>query len=66
MRNSNAQPLTLTEWQYNLLMAWQAQLLAAGEGAPRDTTGLSENANTRRAAVLRALEGTDGLTGGRR
>ena len=66
MRNSNAQPLTLTEWQYNLLMAWQAQLLAAGEGAPRDTTGLSENANTRRAAVLRTLEGTDGLTGGRR
>ncbi len=66
MRNSNAQPLTLTEWQYNLLMEWQTQLLAAGEGASRDTTGLSENANIRRAAVLRTIEGSDGLTGGRR
>ena len=28
MRNSNAEPLTLTEWQYDLVMEWQRRILA--------------------------------------
>jgi hypothetical protein len=52
MRNSNAGPLTLAAWQYDLLMAWVNEV----ENTPRvplATTGqLSEAATRRRTQVL--------------
>jgi hypothetical protein len=58
MRNSNANPLTLSNWQYDLLMRWSAGLLALGPaaravrvvGAP-----LSDRARARQLRVLARL-----------
>jgi hypothetical protein len=58
MRASNANPLTLTGWQYDLLMRWNATVtappvlmaaVAPAEGA------ISEDATTRQLAVLARL-----------
>jgi hypothetical protein len=52
MRNSNAGPLTLTAWQYDLLMAWVNEVEAA-PAATRSANGqLSAAATRRRAQVL--------------
>jgi hypothetical protein len=52
MRNSNAGPLTLTAWQYDLLMTWVHEVEAA-PAATRGATGqLSAAATRRRAQVL--------------
>jgi hypothetical protein len=54
MRNSNAGPLTLTAWQYDLLMAWvnavENQPLAAAP--PATVRRISEAATQRRKQVL--------------
>lgn len=58
MRNSNALPLTLAAWQYDLLMSWvravETELILeeAAEAAP-----ISEAAAARRAAVLARVRG---------
>jgi hypothetical protein len=61
MRQSNAQPLTLSAWQYRLLMDWAA---AAAIEAFRELAvaepGLSDLAALRRAEVLAALDGPGG------
>ncbi len=58
MRNSNAQPLTLTQWQYELLMEWQRRVLTGPvlveEEALMPQT-LSPAAEQRRARVLEQL-----------
>lgn len=58
MRNSNARPLTLTPWQYELLMAWQAQVQAQVQvtGAVTLQPQLSPRAIARRAAILQTLD----------
>jgi hypothetical protein len=57
MRQSNALPLTLSNWQYQLLMDWVAVLEAAG-AAPH--AGLSEAASRRRDAVLARVKSSEG------
>jgi hypothetical protein len=57
MRHSNAEPLTLSVWQYQLLMAWAAatpERVAAVPLAPQ-AVPLSEAAERRRSAVLARL-----------
>ena len=62
MRQSNAQPLTLANWQYDLLMRWvdrviersrAATLALPGGPAPRK---LSASAAARRASVLARID----------
>lgn len=66
MRNSNAQPLTLSDWQYRLLMKWKDELIASGQvrGAPRGEPDalrpLSTRAAERRNQVLDLLAEEDG------
>jgi len=58
MRQSNAQPLTLSSWQYDLLMAWlrlAAAPLAAVAGIAPAEPALPAAAARRRAAVLAQL-----------
>jgi hypothetical protein len=58
MRNSNANPLTLSNWQYNLLMRWAAGLQARGvaaRAAPVSVAPLSERAAARQRRVLARL-----------
>jgi hypothetical protein len=61
MRNSNAGPLTLVPWQYDLLMAWVSALEAApappvvmalAEAQPSAAAPMSDAAVARRAEVL--------------
>jgi hypothetical protein len=63
MRQSNAEPLTLSSWQYELLMQWvaianaeppQAVALGAPRSAPPD---VAVAAAERRSAVLARLDG---------
>jgi hypothetical protein len=67
MRQSNAQPLTLSAWQYDLLMQWVAAATAA-RPAPEavavapEAVPLSESAARRRAAVLARLAAAEGNT----
>ena len=60
MRASSADPLTLTNWQYNLLMAWADDIVAGSEMLVAFATRLEEEtsvrAATRRAAVLARLD----------
>jgi len=64
MRNSNAGPLTLTAWQYDLLMSWvkaveSAPALAATPAkAAKPVRPMSDAAIRRRAEVLARLERT--------
>jgi hypothetical protein len=59
MRNSNANPLTLSAWQYALVMEWvrQTEMAAApiAIDAPRPLRPLSAFAAGRRAAALERL-----------
>jgi hypothetical protein len=58
MRNSNANPLTLSNWQYNLLMRWAAGLQAPGAAARVarvSAAPLSERAAARQRLVLARL-----------
>jgi hypothetical protein len=64
MRNSNALPLTLARWQYDLLMDWATAVVAA---APDDAlesfpaaSGLSPTAAGRRRQVLDRLDAAGG------
>jgi hypothetical protein len=62
MRNSNALPLTLADWQYRLLMAWKdavlaGRLVAAGPAAGEPP--LSAMAAERRRQVLEVLAQED-------
>jgi hypothetical protein len=52
MRNSNAYPLTLAAWQYDLLFKWVDQVIAA---AKRPTAAFSPAAAKRRERVLTRL-----------
>jgi hypothetical protein len=68
MRQSNAEPLTLAAWQYQLLMEWVAQLEAApapvaavAEAAA--SAPLSDQAVQRRSAVLARLKAGQGGQG---
>ena len=56
MRQSNANPLTLSQWQYQLLMKWAADLTARGV-APRAIAPkpLSERARQRQQRVMARL-----------
>ena len=57
MRNSNAGPLTLAAWQYDLLMAWvkEVETQPAPEALRASTGQPSEAATRRRAQVLAHL-----------
>jgi hypothetical protein len=62
MRQSNAEPLTLSSWQYELLMQWVASAnaqppaaVALRAPAPAPRGGGAVAASTRRAAVLARL-----------
>ncbi|QCB47666.1 hypothetical protein [Hydrogenophaga sp. PAMC20947] len=68
MRQSNAMPLTLSAWQYDLLMRWvdevQQQALAAPAGAglaavPSKAQALSPAAASRRSAVLSRIDAAE-------
>jgi hypothetical protein len=62
MRNSNAFPMTLADWQYRLLMAWKDDLLASGlvaEGRDEGGGPLSTVAARRRRDVLELLAKDD-------
>ena len=52
MRNSNAFPLTLASWQYDVLLRWVDQVIAA---AKKQAPTMSPSATQRRAAVLARL-----------
>jgi len=68
MRNSSGGPLTLSSWQYELLMKWADELVAAGPAIPaagvskRELTrepgaaGIAARAASRRADVLARLD----------
>ena len=70
MAQSNRWPLTLTHWQYDLLMAWADELVAAGDptlrggdladlgdrGAEEEPAPLSPEAAERRRQVLAVLD----------
>jgi hypothetical protein len=64
MRQSNAQPLTLSSWQYELLMAWvrslTAQPVAAVAAAPAPAAAAVASAERRRTAVLARLDARGG------
>jgi len=67
MRQSNAFPLTLTAWQYDLLMAWVASVARKTKGRKRpkkvtmDTPPrISREASDRREAVLSRIRWKDG------
>lgn len=53
MRNSNAYPLTLAAWQYDLLLRWVAQV---GPSAKKPGATFSPAAAERRLAVLTRLQ----------
>jgi hypothetical protein len=57
MRNSNALPLTLAQWQYRLLMTWKNELIASGlvEAVTDAGPPLSTLAALRRSQVLELL-----------
>jgi hypothetical protein len=67
MRHSNANPLTLSAWQYDLLMKWVAQVAAGppppppppealvADAAMVEPTPLSGRAAERRAEVVARL-----------
>jgi hypothetical protein len=61
MRNSNALPLTLSAWQYELLMQWvqateiQTIPLAIAHTAAVESAPMSETAQIRRAQVLERI-----------
>ncbi len=60
MRQSNALPLTLSAWQYDLLMRWVDEVLnppapRAAVAATVQPGALSDAAAARRDAVLRRL-----------
>ena len=64
MRQSNAEPLTLSSWQYGLLMQWVASANAAApsavaQGMPEPVPfDVATAADARRIAVLARLAGT--------
>jgi hypothetical protein len=61
MRHSNALPLTLATWQYDLLMEWATALATpAAPGPTPGPAGLSPTAAGRRRQVLDLLEAQDG------
>ena len=63
MRNSNGGPLTLTVWQYELLMDWVNQFLkkassAKGKALRKPRRSISDRAARRRDEVLARLART--------
>ena len=60
MRASNALPLTLAKWQYDLLMAWRDAVVASPQllvaFASRTEADMSSRSRERRAAVLTRLD----------
>jgi hypothetical protein len=64
MRQSNAEPLTLSSWQYELLMQWVGSVNAAppsavAQGMPGPVPAdVATAADVRRSAVLARLAGT--------
>jgi hypothetical protein len=56
MRNSNAFPLTLSNWQYALLMDWMNAQPVAGRRAARRAPQMSAAAERRRTAVLARIK----------
>jgi hypothetical protein len=60
MRASNAEPLTLAKWQYDLLMAWRAAVVAGpmvALAAPGPLgAAMSRRSQERRTAVLNRLD----------
>jgi hypothetical protein len=59
MRQSNAQPLTLSSWQYQILIEWVTALDAA-QAIPEARAPLSSPADERRAVVLARLARASG------
>ena len=61
MVNSNRWPLTLSHWQYDLLMAWADAVVAAGRAdADAAPAPLSADADERRRQVLAVLDADQG------
>jgi hypothetical protein len=59
MRNSNANPLTISNWQYDLLMGWSAGLLSpdsAAAASRRVGLPLSERAQRRQQRVIARIK----------
>jgi hypothetical protein len=63
MRNSNALPLTLAHWQYDLLMDWATAVATPAPPSPLESMpappGLSPTAAGRRRQVLDLLDAAD-------
>jgi hypothetical protein len=53
MRGANAEPLTLLRWQHDLLMAWQARVIAKSGKSKPAADSFASNSNRRRDVVLR-------------
>jgi hypothetical protein len=59
MRNSNAFPLTLSTWQYDLLMDWVKTVPTPGKKSRAAVPKLSPNAKQRRDEILKRLDRHD-------
>ena len=55
MRNSNAFPLTLSVWQYELLMSWVKSVPTPGKKSHAAVPKISPQAKRRRDAILESL-----------
>jgi hypothetical protein len=61
MRHSNAQPLTLSFWQYELLMAWVKSVAVQPAPSAATAAAFANDADRRRAAVLARLAVRSGV-----
>lgn len=65
MRNSNALPLTLSTWQYDLLMSWVDDIVQTPVASPLGRSAIVANrANERRDEILAGLGTTTNPAGG--
>ncbi len=66
MRNSNALPLTLTSWQYDLLMSWVSEVTNTPVATPLGRSAVVANrARVRHAQVLGRIRGNTDSGGNR-
>ncbi|MFZ6780177.1 hypothetical protein ACO0LD_25370 [Undibacterium sp. Ji83W] len=65
MRNSNAQPLTLSTWQYDLLLSWVDDIVQTPVAAPLGRSAIVANrANERRDEILAGMGTSTNPAGG--
>ncbi|MES2039137.1 MAG: hypothetical protein V4495_14990 [Pseudomonadota bacterium] len=65
MRNSNALPLTLSTWQYDLLMSWVDDIIQTPVASPLGRSAIVANrANERRDEILAGMGSSTNPAGG--